>query len=169
MTEVVKLNEPLVLRCELSEVLLMSCECERINKEDQDFGPYELRYEPSVSETRIKDDSLWSDVKTQVFSLSDSGKKIFDILIVFRLEYRFTGKTPDEQELRYFEASTPVFQAWPYVREIVQNLAQRMQFNPPPLPLIKRKPVDAKNVKLPAKKQIRPRAIKQVAIKPKAK
>ena len=93
MTKVVKFNKPLVLRCELSEVLLMSCECQRINKEDQDFGPYELRYEPSVSEARIKYDSLWSDVKTQVLSLSDSGKTIFDISIVFRLGYRFTGKT----------------------------------------------------------------------------
>ena len=169
MTKVVKFNKPLVLRCELSEVLLMRCECERISKENQDFGPYELRYEPSVAETRIKDESLWSDVKTRVLSLSDSGKTIFEISIVFRLGYRFTGKTPDEQELRDFEASTPVFQAWPYVRELVQNLAQRMQFNPPPLPLIKRKPVDAENVKLPAKKQIRPRAIKRVTVKPKAK
>ena len=169
MTKVVKLNDPLVLRCELSEVLLMRCECERISREDQDLGPYELRYEPSVAETRIKDEALWSDVKTQVLSLSDSGKTIFNILIVFRLEYRFTGKTPDEQELRDFEASTPMFQAWPYVRELVQNLAQRMQFNPPPLPLIKRKPVDAPKVEAAAKKQIRPQAIKRVTAKPKAR
>lgn len=100
MTEVVKLNNPLVLRCELDEILLMRCECERISKEDQDFGPFELRYEPLVAETRIKDESLWSDVKTRVLSLSDSGKTIFEISIVFRLGYRFTGKTPDEQELR---------------------------------------------------------------------
>ncbi len=43
MTEVVKLNNPLVLRCELDEILLMRCECERISKEDQDFGPFALR------------------------------------------------------------------------------------------------------------------------------
>lgn len=128
-----------------------------------------LRYEPLVAETRIKDESLWSDVKTRVLSLSDSGKTIFEISIVFRLGYRFTGKTPDEQELRDFEAGTPVFQAWPYVRELVQNLAQRMQFNPPPLPLIKRKPVDATAVKLSAKKQIRRRVITRVTVKPKAK
>lgn len=169
MTEVAKISDPLVLRCDLDEILLMRCECERINREEQELGPYELRYESSVAETRIKNGFLWSDVKTRVFSLSDSGKTIFEISIVFRLGYRFTGKIPDENELRDFEASAPVFQAWPYVREIAQNLAQRMQFNPPPLPLIKLKSVDAKDVKLPAKKQIRSRAIKQVAIKPKAR
>ena len=51
MTEVVKLNDPLVLRCELDEILLMRCECERINREEQELGPYELRYNSSVFAT----------------------------------------------------------------------------------------------------------------------
>ncbi len=142
MTKELKATEPLVLRCALNDVLMMRCECERIGREDEEHGPYELKYTTSVAETRFVGSGLWADVTAEIVSHSDSGKQIFQVLAVFRLNYHISGPPPSDQELREFEASTPVFQAWPYIREIVQNLTSRMQFNPPPLPLIKRKPAD---------------------------
>ncbi len=149
-----KIIEPLVLRCDLDDVLLMRCDCERVGREDQEQGPYELKYTTSVAETRVNGSVLWADVTAEVVSQSDSGKQIFQVLAVFRLSYHIAGSPPSDQELRAFEASTPVFQAWPYLREIVQNLTSRMQFNPPPLPLIKRKPADVA-MKSKAKKKLK--------------
>lgn len=131
---------PLVLRCELDDVVLMRCECERIGSEEQEIGPFELKFDASVLELRFEDKRLRADVATKVQSISDSGKLMFELLVVFRLMYLVAGKEPSQRELREFEKETPVFHAWPYLREMVQNLTQRMQFNPPPLPLIKRRP-----------------------------
>ena len=154
MSKVVKTAEPLVLRCLLDDILLMRCDCERVGREEQEDGPYELKYTTSVAETRVDRSALWADVTAEIVSQSDSGKQIFQVLAVFRLSYSFEGPPPSDQELRAFEENTPVFQAWPYLREIVQNLTSRMQFNPPPLPLIKRKPADAA-LKLKAKKKLK--------------
>jgi preprotein translocase subunit SecB len=37
-----------------------------------------------------------------------------------------------------------VFNAWPYMRETIQSITQRMGFNPPPLPLLRLVPPNIK-------------------------
>jgi hypothetical protein len=140
-------NDEFVLRCDLDDIVLVRCECECISQKQRDPGPYELKYNTFVAKSGYENRSIWAEVSTEVTSTSDSGQQIFRALAVFRLAYTFEGAPPSNDEKARFEATTPVFQAWPFVREIVQNLMARMQFNPPPLPLIKRRPIDSQRKK----------------------
>jgi hypothetical protein len=147
-------NDAFVLRCDLDDIVLVRCECECISQKQRDPGPYELKYTTRVANLGYEDRRIWAEVSTEVISTSDSGQQIFRALAVFRLTYAYEGAPPSKEEKLSFEATTPIFQAWPFVREIVQNLMARMQFNPPPLPLIKRRPIDAQptKAKRPVKK-----------------
>jgi preprotein translocase subunit SecB len=58
---------------------------------------------------------------------TESSETIFSSTITFLLEYRKKRKRRfGDRELEAFSASGAVFTAWPYFREMIQNMVARM-------------------------------------------
>ena len=76
---------------------------------------------------------------------SESNEKQPLLTVDCRFEAQYVladGFDPSERQIEAFQAANAVFNCWPFFREYVQNTVVRMNFPPPPVPLlrIRRKP-----------------------------
>lgn len=144
ITKIVKTELlPLVLRCELDRVVLSECNLRRAHLASEDLGPYKLDLGSEVLLAEIRDSMLFVLVRLNAKSEAESGQTLFDVDLGYELQFRYQGAKPKDQEIEQFIKTTPLFLAWPYLRESLQSLCSRMELSPPPLPLLKSIPVSA--------------------------
>lgn len=162
-TPTAKPGVPLPLRCNLEDVLLMECSASRSSPAQVDPSIHTLHLtstiEPIIVEAEKRLLQAFAACKLQ--SLSESQQQAFSVDCRLLLRYTYDGAGPKAEELREFEESIVKFNAWPYFRECLQSLAQRMQFNPPPLPILKVLPKATKAAAKATKKKLKsPRRIR---------
>lgn len=138
-----KEQPPLVLRCELQRVVLTQCDLRRGSLATEDRGPYKLHLNSNVEFTELRDAYLYTIVRLKASSHADGGKSLFDVDLAYELEFLYHGPKPKDVEIREFIETTPLFLAWPYLRESLNGLCSRMELSPPPLPLLKTLPASA--------------------------
>lgn len=79
--------------------------------------------------------------RLQSFAESDkepTNTQLFSIDSSFLFLYNIRGRSWTEKEQTLFATNTVAFQAWPYFREFVQNMASRMGLPSMVVPLMKR-------------------------------
>ena len=85
--------------------------------------------------------AILADFKFESVDASEPPSSIFQIDCAFELIYELGDSYhPTPEEIDAFKKGNAVFNCWPYVREFVQNMAARMGFQPPPIPLLRIKP-----------------------------
>lgn len=148
---------PLPLRCQLEDILLMDCSASRSTPSGIDASIHTLHLSSSVESLSVEEEKrlLQAFASCQLQSLSESQQQAFTVQCRFLLRYSYEGTHPKREELEEFEESIVKFNAWPYFREFLQSLAQRMQFNPPPIPILKVLPKAAKAAAKAARKKLK--------------
>lgn len=69
---------------------------------------------------------------------SDDASALFRIVCGHQLSYRINpAYSPKEEEIAAFREGNTVFHCWPYSREVIQNLAMRMELSISPLPALR--------------------------------
>jgi hypothetical protein len=156
-TEELAAAQPIQSRCTLTDVLLCESAMRSFGKEEEFEAPLTLKFTHSAT------GSLSGRVLTVLahftFKSVDGSEipvPVFDLHCTFRLLYELKEDfQPTQMQIDAFKKGNAVYNCWPYVREFVQNLASRMGFQPPPLPLLRVNVVEA-----PAKTEI-PSALPQ--------
>ena len=130
-----------MLRCELERVRLRSCMSESAPDESALKSPFTLSFnKPSSNVIGLQGPHLVteSSVLIESFDSSEEKQLVFRFGCAFQLEYHLDDDfKPNAEEMQAFAEAYAVFNAWPYVREALQSLTQRMGFSPPPLPLLR--------------------------------
>lgn len=132
---------PTGLRATLDDIMLLESSLSRISPQQQPIGPYTLHMNYDKGQVRADQDSLYVEAMCQVKSVAEESIEVFKIDVKFLLTYSFDNVLPTGQDLEDFLDSIVKFNAWPYIREYVQSSSLRMQFNPPPLPLLRSLPM----------------------------
>lgn len=69
---------------------------------------------------------------------AEGAHRLFEVSCRYCAEYSLKeGYEPSQAELEAFKQANAVFQCWPYARELVHSLTQRMGLQLPPLPLLR--------------------------------
>jgi hypothetical protein len=140
-----------LLFCELESIRLRSCSSESAEFPNKLTGPYTLKFRDPVGRAiGINGPHIVTEATVDLESLdsSENKKVVFRCSGTFQLEYHMEeGFDPTEDEIKAFAETYAVFNSWPYIRETLQTITQRMGFNPPPLPLLRLVPPDVKAAK----------------------
>jgi hypothetical protein len=135
----------------LESIRLRSCRSESAELPDQLTGPFTLNFgDPIGRAIGISGPHLVTEAAIDLESFDSSEKKklVFRCSGTFQLEYHMEdGFVPTKEEMDAFAQTFAVFNSWPYIRETLQSITQRMGLNPPPLPLLKLVPPDVKSAK----------------------
>jgi hypothetical protein len=137
--------------CELESIRLRSCRSESSEFPGELTGPFTLNFRDPVGRALgVSGPHLVTEATIDLESFDSSEKKnlVFRCSGTFQLEYHIEeGFKPTKEEMDAFAETFAVFNSWPYIRETLQSITQRMGFNPPPLPLLKLVPPDVKSAK----------------------
>ncbi|SHH44242.1 preprotein translocase subunit SecB [Caloranaerobacter azorensis DSM 13643] len=81
----------------------------------------------------VQDNSFITEFKTEIFSETEKGEKIFNIFVVYEIVYSLRenidlNELKDEVEFFVFR-NVPV-NIWPYIRETVSSVTTKMGFQP---------------------------------------
>jgi hypothetical protein len=104
----------------------------------------------------VTESVLAVEAMCRVRSVDEAEVEVFSIDCKFLLTYSFDSAPPTGNDLEDFADTIVKFNAWPYIREYVQAMALRMQFNPPPLPLLRSLPLPGPEPALDRLKQQAP-------------
>ena len=126
--------------CDLEQVTLSGCVAESSGDEEY-TNPLTLEFlDPSAKSLGVKNGSLFAEstFRMESFDSSEPKRLVFRVSCSFRLRYGLeAGFNAEEEELQSFANAYGVFNSWPYIRELVQDLTRRMGAYPPPLPLLR--------------------------------
>ena len=104
-------------------------------------GPLESRIDFNPAEVKKLDSVLLLNTtfKFNVYAASASpAREVVRIECQFEAEYGLaSGYTPAEGHIKAFHEGNAIFNCWPYFREYVQSSAVRMNYPPPPVPLLR--------------------------------
>lgn len=129
-------------RCELRRVSLHDCSLSKGGQPEDFEGPFKLLVtHHSASQSRDPNLIIRAQFKFEGKDSANPPSTIFTIECSFELVYELQGQDPVTQiQIEAFKDGNAIFNCWPYVREFVQNMATRMGFQPPPVPLLRIKP-----------------------------
>lgn len=155
------------MNAELAELRLLECSAATSPPEAEQEGRMWLGLELDTAVIEHSPGRARFGVKITVHG--DTGKdpaegahRLFEVFCRYCAEYSLKeGYEPSQAELEAFKQTNAVFQCWPYARELVHSLTQRMGLQLPPLPLLRiaPKPVPkvAQATKRDTGKEARPR------------
>lgn len=132
---------------DLEQIRMASCNCESAASLDALASPFTLALDDPKGEfVEINGSHLVTEahIKFESFDSSETKKLVFRVSCVIQLTYHLDeGFIPTKDFAEAFASKYAVFNAWPFVREALQNLTQRMGLNPPPLPILRMAPSKA--------------------------
>lgn len=138
----------MLLNCELESVRLRSCNSDSAEFPSDLVNPFTLKFRDPVGRAvGIRGPHLIAEATIDLESFDSSEQKnlVFRCSGIFQLEYHLEDEfRPTQDEMDAFADRFAVFNAWPYMRETIQSITQRMGFNPPPLPLLRLVPPNIK-------------------------
>jgi hypothetical protein len=125
--------------CLLTRVALVKSSVEVFGPEENFEAPLKLKFSHAASSVLIgRILRVRADFDFHSFDGSEEGIQVFDLGCTFELDYQLPENCePTEEQLDAFKKGNAVYNCWPYVRELVQNITARMGFQPPPLPLLR--------------------------------
>jgi hypothetical protein len=114
---------------------------ERITKVTGNKVVFDIQFKPGASSSEEGTLYLETDFKFAINEArqeeSDEPLPLILIECCFEAEYRFRDYTPSDKQIEAFRSANAVFNCWPFFREYVQASATRMNFPPPPVPLLR--------------------------------
>ncbi len=100
----------------------------------------EVSFKPSETALAGNDLMLAVDFEFRVVLPTEASEQqnLLSISCTFAAEYDLRpGFSPDREQIEAFHKGNVVLNCWPYFREFVQSSAVRMDYPPPPVPLLR--------------------------------
>jgi hypothetical protein len=126
-------------KCELKRVALRQCQASAEVTQIQQ-GPFSLRVSHNSVANAVNEGILRIEVRFQIECYdAASPSLVFDVHCSFILDYEIEDRAfqPSSESIIAFKDGNAIFNCWSYTREFFQNIASRMEFAPPPLPLLR--------------------------------
>jgi hypothetical protein len=147
-----------LLHSDLERIRLRYCQSESAGLLADLTEPFTLSLaDPSGKSLGLHGPHLLTEASFQ-FESTDSSEEhviVFKVSCAFQLVYHIDdGFIPNKEAQDAFADTFGVFNSWPYAREVIQNLTQRMGLNPPPLPILRILPPSSKRPQAPKKKRV---------------
>jgi preprotein translocase subunit SecB len=140
-SEEMELARQLLPFADLQMIQLIGSEIATEPDRQEHVSPFTVCIEDmTVRLVRLEGARLEGDARFAVSSTdtSESKKLVFNISCTFRVGYEIQNEfQPSNEQCTAFLNCYAVFNVWPYVREFVQSVTQRMGINPPPLPFLR--------------------------------
>lgn len=128
-------------KCELKSITLRQCHVSLEGSEDKLIGPFSLKVSHNAVANAIADGILRIEVRFQVqcYDSSEPPTLLFNIESAFDADYGIEDRSfiPAPESIAAFKDGNAIFNCWPYAREFVQSMTERMAVHPPPLPLLR--------------------------------
>lgn len=126
-------------KCDLRRVSLRHCHASLEGSEESRRGPFKLRLSHNSTACAINDGLLRVEVRFQIqsYDSSEPPALLFSVECAFDVDYELEDRSyqPPPESIAAFKDGNAIFNCWPYVREFVQNITDRMALIPPPPPL----------------------------------
>jgi hypothetical protein len=139
--EAIRHAQALQTQCELRRVALHACHASTDGRLSDAKPPFALRLNHNSVAHAILEGILRIEVAFQIqgFDSTVPPMLLFSIDCTFDLDYAINNREyqPTEESISAFKDGNAVFNCWPYARELAQSLTTRMEFQPPPLPLLR--------------------------------
>jgi len=138
--------QPLISKSELKRIRLRQCHAPLEGEESSLKGPFSLAQTHTSRANAVMGRLLRIEVSFhfQSFDASENKAELFSIQCSFDLDYELEeGYQPPAEAIESFKNGNAIFNCWPYARECVQSITNRMGTNPPPLPLLRMVPKKA--------------------------
>lgn len=130
-----KKGEGLAKHLALKKIHLWESKCSRDVSFKATKVEIPLEIEVSILSQESKNVLPYAARFTLIATDKETQKKAFEIQVSFCVVYRIKDDyAPTQEEVEAFGATSAIFNAWPYVREIVQSLVIRMDLPPFTLP-----------------------------------
>ncbi|WP_419660735.1 hypothetical protein Dvar_11390 [Desulfosarcina variabilis str. Montpellier] len=154
----------------LSRIFLIQSNVERsIDAETYDRVNGEVQFEGDLID--CSDEYFNSKVSLTVKGLNGDGVVIVKVCCDYMLTYKMKANAElSKEDLKNFSNTNALYNAWPYVREFVQAMCNRMEIPPMTLPLLRIVPertVAKAKKAIPQKKPIKKSAPTKKATAPK--
>jgi preprotein translocase subunit SecB len=138
-SDVLKTVADVVPSLEIRDIRLVNLSC-ALTAAPPSRGAVNIDLGHDVDAKMVDDDVLAVQVKYSVKAASrdSKGNPFFNLSAIFQLTYEGKNLAAFEMEkLKTFADVNGVHNAWPYFRELVQNVASRMGLPPMTVPLLK--------------------------------
>ncbi len=126
--------------CEIESITLLSCDAVRAKCGTQFEEPFSVRPALTNISNSLQDREFIADVSFEytAWDSSEPPTRLFAVNCTFEVCYRILDDyVPSEDERSSFSKGTAVFNCWPYAREFLREITERLGHQAPPLPLLR--------------------------------